>query len=133
MARVNRFIFNSDFMTIAHNNRTEQTVTIPPGDTGSVGYVGEIDIPIKVPKGCWARCRYRYTTNLGQEELAFMNDFLITDTKNGKQIYCMNWLVFEEDKAILRYWVWNNTDTTSVYTNAQTVTLIIDFLDQPNT
>lgn len=131
MARVKRFIYNSDFMTIAHTGRETITFTIPAGQTD---YSGTKEFDIKMPEQSWARVRVQYRgTNNRVQDLASSGFFYITATKNGKNISYLVNLSFKQDKLVAEYYVNNVTDSTVVSANAQTVTLIIDFLRQPNT
>ena len=132
MARVNRFIFNSDFMTIAHVGREEVTVTIPAGETPIYSGVKEVEIA-DMPAGCWPRCKVSYTaTNNRTQVTACEGLFVITAYKNGKTINYVCSLSFSEGKMSLWYYVQNATDTSTVLADSQTVTITIDFLKQPN-
>ena len=132
MARVNRFIFNSDFMTVAHIAREEATVTIPAGETRGGQYTGEVSVNMNIPPQSWARAQVKYTGQYMNVHMACGGYFLITATKNNKQIYYYCNLMFEGGKLKIKYYVSNLTDTTTVLTDAQTVTLILDFYQQPN-
>lgn len=132
MARVKRFIFNSDFMTVASAGRQEINITIPAGQTTGGQYSGERSYTMDIPENSWARCRIKYTGQYGTVDMASDGFFIIFATKNGKTIQYLGNLAFEPGKLKLVYYVINATDTTSVLTDAQTVTLIVDFLKQPN-
>lgn len=133
MARVKRFIFNSDFMTVASAGRQTISVTIPAGETVGGQYDGERSYSVDIPENCWARCRVKYTGQYGTADMSCNGWFIIEATKNGKTIYYSCTLGFEPGKLKLVYYVINATDTSTVLTDAQTVTLTIDFLKQPNT
>lgn len=134
MARVKRFIFNSDFMTVAKNSRQVLTVTIPAGETLYGMYAGEKQIALEIPAACWPRCKVKYTaTNKRTQETACDGAFTIAATKSGKTINYICTLEFSKDKLTVGYIVVNMTDTTTVLTDAQTVTITIDFMEQPNT
>lgn len=134
MARVKRFIFNSDFMTVAKNSRQEFVVTIPAGETNAGMYAGEKVIQTDIPAKCWPRCKVKYTaTNNRTQESACEGLFIITATKSGKTINYICTLEFSKGELTVGYIVVNMTDTTTVLTDAQTVTITIDFMEQPNT
>lgn len=135
MARVNRFIFNSDFMTIAKAGHGEANMTIPAGETGAGGasYHGTVWVDMDIPSGCFARARLKYTGSFRSIDAGISGLFFIDDTKNGKQILYVCQLVFKGGKVGIYYDVTNKTDTSQVLCDAQTVKLIIDFLKQPNT
>lgn len=133
MARVNRFIFNSDFMTIARLERQSITVTIPAGETQYGFYVGEKEIEIDIPSGCWTRCKVKYTaSNNRTTETACEGVFVIEAPKSGKVIDYICSLEFSEGKLKVGYIVFNKTDTTTVLADAQTVTITLDIMQQPN-
>ena len=133
MARVNRFIFNSDFMTIARVERQSYTVTIPAGETQYGSYVGEKEIDINIPSGCWTRCKVKYTaSNNRTTETACEGAFVIEATKSGKTIDYICSLNFSAGKLKVEYIVFNKTDMTTVLTDAQTVTITLDIMLQPN-
>ena len=135
MARVKRFIYNSDFMTLARVGHKEVTVTIPARK--SLLYAGVIEIPMEVPSNSFTRYQIKYQASGAYAPLQWLsvNDyFLISDTQNGRQIVYTAFLVTEKDKLNIFYYVIdmsNNSD--SILINSQTFTLIIDFLTQPNT
>lgn len=135
MARVNRFIFNSDFMTIAKAGHGEANMTIPAGETGAGGasYHGTVWVDMDIPSGCFARARLKYTGSFMSIDAGISGLFFIDATKNGKQILYVCQLVFKGGKVGIYYDVTNMTDTSQVLCDAQTVKLIIDFLKQPNT
>jgi hypothetical protein len=133
MARVKRFIFNSDFMTVASAGRAQLSMTIPAGETVGGQYGGERSYLVDIPENCWARCRVKYTGQYGSVDMACNGWFWLFATKNGKQIQYLCNLAFEPGNLKLVYYVFNATDSSTVLTDAQTVTLIIDFLKQPNT
>lgn len=135
MARVNRFIFNSDFMTVAHVAHEEVTLTIPAKDipAGSAVYWGEVYTEAKVPQNCFARLRVKYVGQFGTVDVGSNGVFSIQHQKNGKTILYAGDIRLEEGKVCLSYSVYNRTDTTAILADAQTVTIIIDFLKQPNT
>lgn len=133
MARVKRFIFNSDFMTVASAGRQSISVTIPAGETAGGQFNGERSYTMDIPENSWARCRVKYVGQYGTVDMACNGFFIITATKSGKNIQYVCTLGFEPGKLKLVYYVINATDTSTVLTDAQTVTLIIDFLKQPNT
>lgn len=131
MARVKRFIYNSDFMTIAHTGREVLTLNIPSGTTS---YNGTKEYTLDIPEQSWARVRASYTGTSGpKQDLACNGYFIIMAYKSGKQIGYYATLTFKKGKLIVKYAVDNLTDSTQVLANAQTVTLTIDFLRQPNT
>lgn len=134
MARVNRFVFNSDFMTIAKAGHGEANMIIPAGETGAGGasYYGTVWASMDIPSGCFARARLQYTGSLRAIDAGISGLFFITATKNGKQIQYMCQLVFKGGKVGIYYDVTNMTDTSQVLCDAQTVKLIIDFLKQPS-
>lgn len=133
MARVKRFIYNSDFMTIAHVGREQINITIPAGETKQGQYGGVLSFPLKIPAQSFARSRLKYVGSMMTADVACAGDFYISATKSGKQIQYMAFLAFEPDKLKVLYWVSNMTDLTTILTDAITVTLTIDFLRQPNT
>ena len=84
MARVKRFIYNSDFMTIARVGSDTVTATIPGKECD---YSGTIEIPMEIPEQAWARFRIEYTGSSGPKQyLACQYYFDIEAYKNGKQI-----------------------------------------------
>ena len=134
MARVNRFIFNSDFMTIAKNSRQTFTATIPSGETLYGIYTGSKTIKTDIPAGCWPRCKVAYTaTNNRTQESVCEGLFVITANKNGKTINYICTFDLCDGEVIISYFVINATDSTTVLTDAQTVTITFDFMEQPNT
>ena len=135
MARVKRFIYNSDFMTIAHVKREQITATIPAIDipAGHQLEEGMLTIPLKIPAQCFARTRLKYVGSMMTVDVACAGLYLVLATKNGKQIQYTANLVFEPDNLKIRYAVSNLTDASAILTDALTVTLTIDFLRQPNT
>jgi len=131
MARVKRFIYNSDFMTIARAGSTTVTVTIPGKECG---YEGTIEIPVDIPDQAWARFRIEYTGTSGPKQyLACQYFFYISAYKNGKEICYFARLTCKKGKLVFYYDVYNLTDHTSPLVNSQTFTLHIDFMRQPNT
>jgi hypothetical protein len=131
MARVKRFIYNSDFMTIARVGSTTVTATIPGKECN---YSGTIEIPVDIPDQAWARFRIEYTGTSGPKQyLACQYFFYINATKNGKQISYLTYLTCKKGKLVIEYSVNNLTDASSPLVNSQTFTLHIDFMRQPNT
>ena len=130
MARVNRFVFNSDFMTIAKAGHGEANMIIPAGETGAGGasYHGTVWVDMDIPSGCFARARLKYTGSFMSIDAGISGLFFIDATKNGKQILYVCQLVFKGGKVGIYYDVTNMTDTSQVLCDAQTVKLIIDFL-----
>jgi hypothetical protein len=131
MARVKRFIYNSDFMTIARVGSTTVTATIPGKECN---YSGTIEIPVDIPDQAWARFRIEYTGTSGPKQyLACQYFFYINAYKNGKQISYLTYLTCKKGKLVIEYSVNNLTDASSPLVNSQTFTLHIDFMRQPNT
>lgn len=131
MARVKRFIYNSDFMTVARVGSATVNVTIPAGECD---YSGTIEFPMDMPEQAWARFRVKYSGTSGPTQyLACQNYFLITARKDGKEINYYVKLTFRKGKLVVVYIVNNLTDSTKPLVNAQSVTLYIDFMRQPNT
>jgi len=131
MARVKRFIYNSDFMTIARAGSTTVTVTIPGKECP---YSGTIEIPVDIPDQAWTRFRIKYTGTSGPKQyLACQCFFCISAYKNGKEINYFADLTCKKGKLVIEYYVFNLTDRTSPLVNSQTFTLHIDFMRQPNT
>ena len=133
MARVKRFIYNSDFMTIAHVGSEQIMATIPAGQTSGGVYSGELSFPLDIPERSFARVRLKYTGSFRTVDMACAGFFMIQASKSGKTIQYMANLAFEPGKLKIIYYVNNATDTSTVLTDAVTVTLLIDFLQQPNT
>lgn len=131
MARVKRFIYNSDFITIARVGSTTVTATIPGKECN---YSGTIEIPVDIPDQAWARFRIEYTGTSGPKQyLACQYFFYINAYKNGKQISYLAYLTCKKGKLVIEYYVNNLTDASSPLVNSQTFTLHIDFMRQPNT
>lgn len=131
MARVKRFIYNSDFMTIARVGSETVTATIPGKECD---YSGTIEIPMDIPEQAWARFRVEYTGSAGRkQDLACQYYFYIEATKNSKQISYLVYLTCKKGKLSIEYYVNNLTDSTRPIADAQTFTVHIDFLRQPNT
>ena len=132
MARVKRFRFNSDFMTVASVGRKEVTLTIPAGETRGGQFTGVVRKAIDIPANSWGRMQIKYTGSIMSVHMATTGYFAISATKSGKNIQYSGDVFFEKGYVGIRYYVINTTDTTTVLTNAQTITLVIDFLQQPN-
>lgn len=121
-------------MTVAKNSRQEFVVTIPAGETLYGMYAGEKVIQTDIPAGCWPRAKVKYTaTNNRTQETACDGAFVIAATKSGKTINYICTLEFSKGELTVGYIVVNMTDTATVLTDAQTVTITIDFMEQPNT
>lgn len=133
MAKVKRFIYNSDFMTIAKVGHEEVTATIPAKK--EFYYAGDIEIPVKIPEGCFARLQVKYQGTSGPLQwLAVDSYIVITATQSGRQISYVCFPAFESDKLHLFYYVIDmSSQSSSITINSQTFTIILDFLQQPNT
>lgn len=135
MARVKRFIYNSDFMTLARVGHKEVTVTIPARKAWL--YAGDIEIPMEVPSNSFTRYQVKYQSSATYAPLQWLsvNDyFIISDNQSGRQIAYTAFLVTEKDKLRIFYYVMDlSSSSDSILINSQTFTLIIDFLTQPNT
>jgi hypothetical protein len=138
MSRVRRFIFNSDFMTIAHRGSVTVTFTIPALELGDLFLrVGVVDIDTIVPPGSLVRMRARYTGTNSTNTIATDGSITITENKgSGKKIeYFVN-MNFGKDKLYADYLIAGTGFSSSeshTLSTAQTITLYIDYLYQPNT
>ena len=135
MARVNRFVFNSDFMTVAYVGRQEVIVTIPAKEFVVADY-GDVEVAVDIPPGCYTRTRIKFTGGYVPADYACDGDFFIFDKVNNRQIdYTCR--VYTKDKKVgVHYFIYDEASISSeqtVLSNAQTFTLILDFLKQPNT
>jgi hypothetical protein len=133
MARVRRFIYNSDFLTIAKASRQVFNFTIPGHETSGGSYYGTLTQSVDIPANSFTRSRIKYVGQYGTIDMAVASYFLMTATKNGKQIQYFCSLSCEDGKVNLDYTVINATDSSTVLADAQTFELTIDFLTQPNT
>lgn len=132
MARVKRFIYNSDFMTVARVESKDITFTVPAGKTT---YEGTLEYDINIPSQSWARMRVTYTGALAGKQMLVCDasEIYLQSYQNRKRIsYYIN-IYFKKGKLMIDYYATNTTDSSSVLANAQTFTLHIDFLRQPNT
>lgn len=133
MARVRRFIYNSDFLTIAKASRQVFNFTIPGHETTGGQYYGTLTQSVDIPANSFTRSRIKYVGQYMTVDMAVTYCFMITGTKSGKQIQYFCSFSCEDGKVNLDYTVINATDTTAVLADAQTFELTIDFLTQPNT
>ena len=138
MSRINRFIFNSDYMTLARLASTSVIFTIPamtlPSYNG-YGASGTLDLNVDVPKGAILRMRAQYTGTNATNTLACGGNVQITENKgSGKTIDYFASIVNEGNKLKISYSAQGTGFTeSSVLTTAQTIKLYLDFLNQPNT
>ena len=138
MARVNRFVFNSDFMTVAYAGRQEVTMTIPAKELlANVGSAyGDVEAAVDIPPGCYVRARIKFTSGYVPADYSCDGDFIIYDKVNNRQIdYSCH--VYTKDKKVgVHFFIYDEASISNpqtVLSNAQTFTLILDFLKQPNT
>ena len=135
MAKVKRFIYNSDFMTIAKVGHEEITATIPAKQAASYG--GQLIFPIDIPKQSWARMQLKYQGQRGPLQwVAFDSYVFIEGRQSNRQIFYTVMVLFKDGQLVLDYFV-DDTSAQAVdnpiLINSQTFTIILDFLQQPNT
>ena len=133
MARVKRFIYNSDFMTLAKSNANKVNVTIPATNPGPVGIdVNYIATGIKVPKGAimrasitYGRYNYKFASSDG---LWILN--MVSSTK--KQHWYVSFFV-QNGELYVSYVIFiEGYGDSGVLVDAQTFLLEVVFLYPPN-
>jgi lysine/ornithine N-monooxygenase len=138
MSRVNRFIYNSDFMTLARRGSTKLVATIPARELGASFFrTGTVEIPANIPSGSLLRMRAQYTGTNAANTIATSGSIQITENKgSGKTIVYDIGMEFTDTSLIIFYVIQGTgfqPSESSTLSTAQTITLYIDYLYQPNT
>ena len=138
MSRVNRFIFNSDFITLAHKGSAKAIFTIPALTLGSSFFrTGTVTVANAVPPGSILRMRAQYTGTNDTNTIMTSGTIQITENKgSGKTIVYDIGMEFTGTDMIIFYVIQGtgfSSSESGTLSTAQTITLYIDYLEQPNT
>lgn len=138
MSRVRRFIYNSDFMTIAHGGSDKAIVTIPAQELGSSFFrTGTVEVPVNIPNGSLTRMRCQYTGTNATNTIATSGSIQITENKGGGKTIVYDIGMEFTGTSVIVFYVIQGTGFSSseshTLSTAQTITLYIDYLYQPNT
>lgn len=138
MSRVNRFIFNSDFMTLAKDGSTQVIFTIPALELGASFFrTGTVTVNTPIPSGSILRMRAQYTGTNATNTIATSGSIQITENKgSGKTIVYDIGMEFTGSSLIIFYVIQGtgfSPSESSTLSTAQTITLYVDYLKQPNT
>lgn len=137
MAKVKRFIYNSDFMTIAKVGHEEVTATIPAKKDAS--YAGWIELPINIPKRSFPRYQVKYQATSQYAPLQWLavdSFILLTNYQSGREISYLIFPLYSEGKLVFFYHVLDMSSQAidnPILIDSQTFTVVLDFLQQPNT
>lgn len=137
MSRVNRLIFSSDYMTLAHAGEKDFIFTIPVVELkGSLAYVAEgtREVSGPIPSGAIMRMRVTYTgTNSTNTEDTDGYIWIRENKGSGKYIDYNAGIRIGNGKVYLDYYIIGNGLTSDTLSTAQTLTIHINYLYQPNT